>query len=71
MVETKGSIDLDLLRDTGPKHHPWLFVTGLCAVLFFGILAFGAVDEWSTFVFEAGAACLFLAWAGNRFCRHS
>jgi hypothetical protein len=41
-------------------------VTGLCAVLFFGILAFGAVDEWSTFVFEAGAGFLFLAWVGKQ-----
>lgn len=41
-------------------------MTGLCAVLFFGILAFGAVDEWSTFVFEAGAGFLFLAWVGKQ-----
>jgi O-antigen ligase len=66
VVETKGSIDLDLLRDSAPKKHSWLFVTALCAVLFFGILAFGAVDEWSTFVFEAGTACLFLAWVGKQ-----
>jgi O-antigen ligase len=66
VVETRDSIDLDLLRDTAPKKHPWLFVAGLCAVLFFAILAFGAVDEWSTFVFEAGAGFLFLAWAGKQ-----
>lgn len=62
VVETRDSIDLDLLRDSAPKNHPWLFVAGLSAVLFFAILAFGAVDEWSTFVFEAGAASLLLAW---------
>lgn len=32
----------------------------------FGVLAFGAVDEWSTFTFEAGAAILFLIWAGQQ-----
>lgn len=57
---------MDLLRDTAPKKHPWPFVTGLCAVLFFAILAFGAVGEWSTFAFEAGAAVLFLAWVGKQ-----
>ena len=41
-------------------------MTGLCALLFFAILAFGAVDEWSTFAFEAGAAVLFLAWVGKQ-----
>jgi O-antigen ligase len=29
-------------------------------------LAFGAVDEWSTFTFEAGAAILFLVWAAQQ-----
>jgi len=32
----------------------------------FAVLAFGAVDEWSTFTFEAGAAALFLIWAGKQ-----
>lgn len=63
MVESRGFIDLDLARDSAPKRSSWIFVSGLCAVLFFGILAFGAVDEWSTFVFEAGATSLLLAWA--------
>ena len=30
------------------------------------MLAFGAVDEWSTFTFEAGAAALFLLWAAKQ-----
>jgi O-antigen ligase len=42
-------------------------VLGLSALLAFGVLAFGAVDEWSTFVFEAGAAVLFLIWATQQF----
>lgn len=36
---------------------------GLGVLLAFGVLAFGAVDAWSTFTFEAGAAVLFLLWA--------
>jgi len=32
----------------------------------FAVLAFGAVDEWSTFTFEAGAPALFLIWAGKQ-----
>jgi O-antigen ligase len=38
----------------------------LCSILIFAILAFGAVEEWSTFIFEAGAAVLFLIWAGQQ-----
>ena len=44
-----------------------MLVLGLCALLIFAVLAFGAVDEWSTFAFEAGAAVLFLIWAGKQF----
>jgi O-antigen ligase len=43
-----------------------MFVAGLCIVLFFAILAFGAVNEWSTFTVEAGTAALFLAWAAQQ-----
>jgi O-antigen ligase len=39
---------------------------GLCVLLIFAVLAFGAVDEWSTFTFEAGAALLFLLWAADQ-----
>jgi len=41
----------------------WILVFGLCAVLIFGVLAFGAVDEWTTFALEAGATVLVLIWA--------
>ena len=44
----------------------WVLVLGLCCLLIFAVLAFGAVDEWSTFAFEAGAAVLFLVWAGKQ-----
>jgi O-antigen ligase len=42
-----------------------VFVLSLCGLLFFAVLAFGAVDEWSTFIFEAGSAALFLLWAAR------
>ena len=35
-----------------------------CAVLGFGVLAFGAVQEWALCVLECGAALLFGLWAG-------
>ena len=40
----------------------WLRI-GLCGLLAFSVLAFGAVDVWSTSVVEIGAAALFLFWA--------
>jgi len=36
---------------------------GLCGLLMFGPLAFGAVEEWAVFALRAGAAVLFLLWA--------
>jgi len=42
-----------------------VLVVGLSVLLAFGVLAFGAVDEWSTFAFEAGAAMLFLVWVAE------
>jgi O-antigen ligase len=58
------------LGDRG-RHEPGIpsrvLVFGLCSLLIFAVLAFGAVDEWSTFAFEAGAATLFLVWAGAQF----
>ena len=35
----------------------------MAALLMFGPLAFGAVEEWSTLVLEAGAAVLLMVWA--------
>lgn len=40
-----------------------LFV-GLCILLLSGPLAFGAVEPWSTALFEGGAAFLLLIWLG-------
>lgn len=36
---------------------------GLCLLLAFSVLAFGAVEVWSESVLEIGAALLFLGWA--------
>lgn len=54
-------------RAREPQLVQWVFVLGLCSLLIFAVLAFGAVEEWSTFVFEAGTAALFLVWAGKQF----
>lgn len=66
VVDTSDSIGLR--RRTGRESAilQWAFVLGLCSILIFAILAFGAVEEWSTFIFEAGAAVLFLVWAGKQ-----
>jgi len=36
---------------------------GICALVAFGVLAHGGVEDWARAVFEAGIALLFLAWA--------
>ena len=66
VVDTTGTVDLErqLVRPTGILQ--WVLALGLCVLLIFAVLAFGAVDEWSTFAFEAGAAVLFLVWAGKQ-----
>ena len=70
IVDTTDSIDLERGLDRKPGILQWVLVLGLCSVLIFAILAFGAVEEWSTFIFEAGAAVLFLIWAGKQLvCR--
>jgi O-antigen ligase len=36
---------------------------GICCLLAFAVLSFGAVEEWSQAVLEVGAAALLVAWA--------
>ncbi len=43
---------------------------GICALIAFGVLAHGGVEDWSRAVFETGIGLLFLAWA-VRFYLHS
>ena len=62
VLNTADSIDLDRTQ-LKPSDRPWAVAAGLGATLIFAILAFGAVQEWSTFVFEVAASVLFLTWA--------
>jgi O-antigen ligase len=39
---------------------------GIFGLLWFGPLAFGAVEPWSIFFLEAGSAALFLLWTGKQ-----
>jgi O-antigen ligase len=66
VVDTTDSIELGPPRGREPRILQRALVLGLCALLIFAVLAFGAVEEWSTFAFEAGAAALFLLWAANQ-----
>lgn len=65
-VDTNPSIELGRRPSRQPVVLSWALVLGLCALLIFAVLAFGAVDEWSTFGLEAGAAVLFLLWASQQ-----
>ena len=65
-IETSDSIDLGREPRLEPGILQWTLILGLCALLIFGVLAFGAVDQWSIFVFEAGTAILFLLWVAKQ-----
>lgn len=62
VLNTADPIDLDRLPKLDPGGRPWAVAAGLGAALVFAILAFGAVQEWSAFVFEVAASALFLTW---------
>ena len=66
IVDATDSVDPESRHRREPGILQWVLVLGLCALLIFAVLAFGAVDEWSTFAFETGAAVLFLVWAGKQ-----
>ena len=66
IVDTTDAIDPERRRGRKPGILQWVLVLGLCALLMFAVLAFGGVEEWSTFAFEAGAAVLFLLWAAKQ-----
>ena len=67
IIDTTGGIDPEVQHDREPADVQWVLVIGLGILLIFVVLAFGAVEEWSTFAFEAGAGVLFLVWAGTQF----
>jgi O-antigen ligase len=66
VVNTSASVDWHDQRGGQLEILQWVLVLGLCALLIFAVVAFGAVYEWSIFVFEGGAATLFLIWAGHQ-----
>jgi O-antigen ligase len=66
IADTTNSVELERRPDREPETLQRVLVGGLGALLVFAILAFGAVEEWSTFVFEAGATVLFLVWVGKQ-----
>src|SRR5580692_10794017 len=66
IVDTTDSIHRVRPHAREPEILQWALVLGLCALLIFAVLAFGAVEEWSTFTLEAGAAALFLVWVGKQ-----
>jgi O-antigen ligase len=70
VVDTTKSIDLGRRRVTDSEVFGSVLVAGLCALLVFAVLAIGAVDEWSTFAFEAGASVLFLMWVRKQLVSH-
>jgi O-antigen ligase len=66
VVDTTDSVESERPLVRPPGILQWVFVLGLCVLLIFAVLAFGAVEKWSTFAFEAGAAVLFVVWAGKQ-----
>jgi hypothetical protein len=66
VLGTTRTVELKSRRGREPQVFRSVLVLGLCAVLIFAVLAFGAVDEWSTFTLEASAAALFLTWVGKQ-----
>jgi len=48
-----------------------LFRIGICALLAFGVLAFGGVEEWAQAVLEVGASILLVVWAIRLYRRRS
>ncbi len=66
VVDPTTSVKLRGWESRDPGILAWAIVLGFCALLIFAVLAFGAVDEWSTFTLEAGAALLLLLWAARQ-----
>ncbi len=49
-----------------PSPRPSAVLFGLCGLLFFAVLSFGAVEVWSLSILEAGLGLLLLAWAARQ-----
>ena len=71
-IETSLSIDASLDNPHGSRLGKTIdnvVVVGLCALLAFAILAFGAAEYWAMCVVQVGAAALFALWAAGQLLR--
>ena len=55
-----------VVRASQPRLTSTALLTGACALLLFGPLAFGAVEPWSIFALEACAMLLLTVWAARQ-----
>jgi len=62
-VMVAPAVELNALRPRLQTKPQSAVLYGICAVLLFGPLAFGAVEPWAVFVVQSSAALLFLLWA--------
>ncbi len=56
-------LDVVIHRQPSPSRLESVLLYGVFGLLLFEPLAFGAVEPWSIFILEAGAAVLFVIWA--------
>jgi O-antigen ligase len=61
-----SSLKLPTLRKRTAPSTDSVILAGVFGILFFGPLAFGAVEAWSIFVMEASTALLFGLWVWRR-----
>lgn len=54
------------LPEAAPAVRVPVLLFGLCFMLFFGVLSFGAVETWSVSIVEAVAVVLFLGWGAGQ-----
>lgn len=66
IVDTTSKRERDVPRLRFADILPRLLVPGLFLLLGFGVLAFGGVYEWSSFIFQILAAALLLIWVGQQ-----
>jgi O-antigen ligase len=57
-----STLKLPSVRDKHKMSTDSVLLAGVFSLLFFGPLAFGAVEPWAIFVLEAGAAILLAVW---------
>lgn len=55
-----------VLVDRPPRAWDDVLAIGICLLLIYAVLAFGAVEEWAVLILEAGTAALFLVWMGKQ-----